>query len=274
MTYWGTNTFLIGEGAVTVIDPGPALPQHFDALLEGLDRGERIARILVTHAHLDHSPLARPLADVTGAKVCAFGGPTAGRSAVMADLAARGHAGGGEGVDRDFRPDVELEDGEPVEIGDGRALVAVWTPGHFSNHLSFALEDAVFTGDHVLGWASTLISPPDGDLTAFLASCAKLASRRDRVFLPAHGDAVADPADRLAWLVAHRRDRERQVLDRLVAGPATISALVRAIYTETPPRLLPAAERNVFAHLIDLEGRGIVRARPALSPDATFERIG
>jgi glyoxylase-like metal-dependent hydrolase (beta-lactamase superfamily II) len=192
----------------------------------------------------------------------------------MQALAAQGLAGGGEGVDRAFSPDVDLEDGEPLDLGDGREIVALWTPGHFSSHLCFALDDVVFTGDHVMGWASTLISPPDGDLTAFLASCAKLAERGDRVFLPAHGDAVTDPAARLGWLVDHRRARERQILAALTPGPAYIPALVRAIYTDTDPRLLPAAERNVFAHLIDLECRGILRALPALAPNARFERIG
>ena len=274
MTYWGTNTFLLGHGAVTVIDPGPALRSHLKAILAGLDRGERIARILVTHAHLDHSPLARPLAEATGAKVCAFGPPTAGRCAVMTALADAGLAGGGEGVDHDFVPDVRLDDGEPIDIGHGTALTALWTPGHFSSHLSFALGDVVFTGDQVMGWASTLISPPDGDLSAFLTSCERLAARGDRMFLPAHGPAVTDPAARLTWLVAHRRAREEQILAALAAGPATVPALTGAIYTDTDPRLLPAAERNVFAHLIDLAGRDIVRAMPALSPEARFTRIG
>ena len=273
MTYWGTNTFLIGEGAVAVIDPGPADRTHLAAILDGLAAGERVARILVTHAHLDHSPLARPLADATGAPVLAFGGPTAGRSAVMDTLAAQGLTGGGEGVDHDFAPDACLADGDTVDIGGGMTLTALWTPGHFSNHLSFALDDTVFTGDHVMAWASTLISPPDGDLTAFLASCERLAKRGDRLFLPAHGPAIEDPAARLAWLVDHRRGREAQILAGLDRGPATIPALAAAIYTETDPRLLPAAERNVFAHLIDLATRGLVAAHPILSPAATFERI-
>ncbi len=274
MTFWGTNTFLVGTGAVTVIDPGPAIPGHLRAILDGLDPGERITRILVTHAHLDHSPLARPLAEATGAKIQALGGPTTGRSSLMASLAAQGLTGGGEGVDHAFSPDLRLEDGEPVDLGGGLEMVALWTPGHFSNHLCFALGDVVFTGDQVMGWASTMISPPDGDLTAFLASCAKLADRNDRLFLPAHGAAIDDPGGRLAWLVDHRREREAQILGALQARPATIPTLVAAIYTDTDPRLRPAAERNVFAHLIDLEGRGLVRAQPTLAPDASFERIG
>lgn len=274
MTHWGTNTFVLGEGDVTVLDPGPAERAHFEAIRAGLAPGERVARVLVSHAHVDHSPLAHPLAEAAGARVFAFGPATAGRSAVMAELAARGLAAGGEGVDRDFAPDVRLEDGETLDIGNGQSLEAIWTPGHFAGHLSFALGDTVFTGDHVMGWASTLISPPDGDLTAFLASCARLAARRDRLYLPAHGAPVRDPAARLDWLVAHRATREAEILAALAAGRATPAGLARAIYTDTPPALLPAAERNVFAHLIDLAGRGIVRARPRLAANAQYERIG
>ncbi|WP_281841973.1 MBL fold metallo-hydrolase [Sinisalibacter aestuarii] len=273
MTFWGTNTFVIGEGEVTLLDPGPALPVHFNAILAGLAPGERVARILVSHAHLDHSPLAQPLAEATGARVLAFGGATAGRSEVMADLAARGLTGGGEGVDTTFAPDEPLEDGETIDIGGGLTLEAIWTPGHMSNHLSFALGDTVFTGDHVMGWASTLISPPDGDLTAFLASCARLRTRTDRIFHPAHGAAVTDPADRLDWLVAHRKARESAILDALAPRPSDIPTLTARIYTDTPATLLPAAERNVFAHLIDLTTRGLVRPGPALAPNALFERI-
>jgi glyoxylase-like metal-dependent hydrolase (beta-lactamase superfamily II) len=273
MTHWGTNTHILGTGAVTVLDPGPADPAHLRAILAGLAPGERVARILVSHAHLDHSPLARPLAEATGAPVFAFGDATAGRSQVMQELAARGLSGGGEGVDSGFAPDERLADGEQLDLGGGGRLEALRTPGHMAGHLSFALGDAVFTGDHVMGWASTLISPPDGDLTAFLASCARLRARADRVFYPAHGAPVRDPAARLDWLVAHRGEREAQILAALGNRPATIPALTAAIYTDTPPALLPAARRNVFAHLVDLSVRDMVRPTPALSPEARFERI-
>lgn len=273
MTHWGTNTYVLGEGAVTVIDPGPALPAHYDALLAGLAPGETVARLLVTHAHLDHSPLARPLAEATGAPVLAFGRAEDGRSEVMERLAAQGLSGGGEGVDTSFAPDVTLTDGDRIALGDGRSLEVLHTPGHMAGHLSFALGDAVFTGDHVMGWASTLISPPDGDLAAFLASCQRLLLRDDRIYYSAHGAPIEAPAARLAWLIAHRKTRESHILAELATGPATIRALAHAIYTDTPPALIPAAERNIFAHLIDLTSRNRVRATPQLAPSATFESI-
>lgn len=273
MTCWGTNTHLLGEGRVTVLDPGPADPGHMRAILAGLAPGERVAQILVSHAHLDHSPLARPLAEATGAPVLAFGPPEAGRSEVMDELAAQGLAGGGEGVDHGFAPDDRIGEGDTLRLGGGGALAVLHTPGHMAGHLSFALGDAVLSGDHVIGWASTLISPPDGDLTAFLASCARLARQAWRVFYPAHGAPVADPAARLGWLVAHRAEREAQILAALDGAPLTIAELAARIYTDTPPALLRAGERNVFAHLIDLAGRGLVRPTPGLSPAARYERI-
>ena len=268
MTERGTNTYLVGEGRVAVIDPGPADPGHLAAILAALAPGERVEQILVTHAHKDHSPLARPLAERTGAPVLAFGRHDAGRSPVMARLAAAGLEGG-EGIDADFAPDEVLADGAAVE-GDGWRIEAVWTPGHLSNHLCFAWEGALFTGDHVMGWASSLVSPPDGDLTAFMASCARLADRSDRVYFPGHGAPVADPAARIAWLIGHRRAREAQILDELAAGPAAPAALTRAIYRDTPAPLLPAAERNVLAHLIDLTERGLAAPAGALTAASVF----
>lgn len=268
MTYWGTNTFVLGEGDVTVIDPGPLIERHAQALLAGLAPGERVAHILVTHAHVDHSPLARPLSDATGADVYAFGAASAGRSAVMADLVAGGLTSGGEGIDADFFPDETVADGAILDL-DGVTVEAIWTPGHLSNHLSFAMGDAVFVGDHVMAWASSLVSPPDGDLTAFMETCRRLAARDDRIHYPAHGLAIPDPKARLAWLIDHRLSRETAILAGL-ADTHSLPALTRAIYTDTPTELLPAAERNVFAHLIDLWSRGLVTATPSLSTGASF----
>ncbi len=270
MTFWGTNTYVLGEGAVTLVDPGPELAQHAKAILDGLHPGESIARILITHAHVDHSPLARPMAEAAGCKVFAYGGPTAGRSEVMRALVEAGMATGGEGVDQGFAPDIPLADGETLDIGNGRTIEAIWTPGHFCNHLSFAMNDVLLSGDHVMGWASTMISPPDGDLTAFMSSCEKLLGRSEARYYPGHGAPVETPKARLDWLMAHRRGRETDILQALSKGPATVPALAKAIYKDTQDALLGAAQRNVFAHLIDLTTRQKTIATPALSANATF----
>ncbi|MEO1154757.1 MAG: MBL fold metallo-hydrolase [Pseudomonadota bacterium] len=271
MTHWGTNTYLVGTDELAVIDPGPADAGHLAALRTAIGAA-RVSHILITHAHRDHSPLAAELQAATGAPVLAFGRAEAGRSPVMARLAAEGLVGGGEGVDAGFQPDETLADGDRI-TGPDWALQAIHTPGHFAGHLSFALNDAVFTGDHVMGWASTLISPPDGDLTAFMASCDRLLARSDRVYYPGHGAPIPDARARTEWLVAHRKGREAQILEALTNGPAGATTLATAIYTDTPPALLPAAVRNVLAHLIDLENRGRVYATPSLSADAEFSAV-
>ncbi|PRX37906.1 Glyoxylase, beta-lactamase superfamily II [Meinhardsimonia xiamenensis] len=272
MTHWGTNSYIVGEGDVAVIDPGPADPAHMRALLAALKKGERVSHIIVTHAHLDHSPLARPLAEATGAPVIAFGDARAGRSAVMERLARAGLAGGGEGVDSAFAPDVVVADGERI-AGAGWELEVIHTPGHFGNHLSLAWGEAVFTGDHVMGWASSLVSPPDGDLAQFMESCARLAARKARIFYPGHGAPISDPAARLDWLIAHRRSRGRQIAEALAEAPDTALGLARRIYSDVPEALLPAASRNVFAHLVEMFQKNEVEAEPDLSPGARFRLI-
>jgi len=269
MTYWGTNTYLLGTRRLAVIDPGPDDPGHLAAILGALRPGQSISHILVTHAHRDHSPLARRLAAETGAPVLAYGRPEAGRSPVMARLAEAGGIGGGEGVDARFAPDTALADGAEV-AGDGWHITAHWTPGHFCNHMCFESGGAVFSGDLVMGWASTLISPPDGDLTQFRASCARLAATAPARLLPGHGAPVADPAARIGWLVRHRDAREAAILDTLARGPADAATLAGRIYTDTPPELMPAAARNVLAHLVDLMQADRVRALSPLSPTARF----
>lgn len=272
MTYRGTNTYLIGDRDIAVIDPGPLSDTHLAAILDALGPDQRISHILVTHTHLDHSPLAAPLSQQTGAPVLAFGGPESGRSAVMSRLELDGLAGGGEGIDVDFRPNTELSDGEIVE-GDGWTLEVIHTPGHLGNHIALAWGDICFTADHVMGWASSLVSPPDGDLTDFMAACHKLRARNWSVFHPGHGAPIPDPAARLDWLIEHRMGREAQILEALKDRKAAVKELTRSIYTDTPESLLPAAERNVFAHLIDLTGRSLVSADPKLSATAEFRRL-
>lgn len=271
MTFRGTNTYLLGTRDLAVIDPGPDDPDHLAAIRAALGPGQRISHILVTHAHLDHSPLARALSRATGAPVLAFGDARAGRSAVMDRLAASGLAGGGEGVDAGFCPDQTLADGDCV-TGDGWQVRALHTPGHFGNHLSFVWGDAVFSGDLVMGWSTSLVSPPDGDLTDFMASCARLAGLDLRIAYPGHGGAIGTPRTRLQALIAHRLGREAAILAALAHGPATPAALAAQIYTTTPAALIPAATRNVFAHLVDLHGKSRVSATPGLAWDALFMR--
>ena len=272
MPFRGTNTYLLGGRDLAVIDPGPDDATHLRAILDAVRPGQRISHILVTHAHIDHSPLAPALSRATGAPVLAYGDAGAGRSEVMQALAAEGRAGGGEGVDADFVPDIVLSDGARVEGGDW-SLEAIWTPGHFGNHLCFAQGDMVFTGDLVMGWASSLVSPPDGDLTDFMTSCARLRARRASLFLPGHGAVVTDPSGRLDWLMSHRRAREGAILAALADGPATAQALAMRIYPDTPAALLAAAARNVFAHLVDLTGKKLTTPEGSLSWAATFRRL-
>lgn len=268
MTHTGTNTYLIGDRELAVIDPGPNDPAHLAALMRTI-AGRKVSHILLTHSHLDHSPLARPLAAQTGAPVLAFGRSDAGRSAVMRQLAEQGLTGGGEGIDHDFTPDITLADGAFV-TGAEWSLTAIHTPGHMGNHMCFQWQNAVFTGDHVMGWASSLVSPPDGDLTDFMRSCGRLVTVGAGRFYPGHGAPIVDPAGRLDWLLAHRKGREAQIVAQLSQGARNVATLTRQIYADTPAHLIPAAERNVFAHLIDLFQRGLVSARPRLEPRAVF----
>lgn len=268
MTHWGTNTFILGEGRVAIVDPGPDREDHLSAILSAVT-GETVSHILVTHAHLDHSPLARRLAERTGAPVLGFGPPEAGRSPTMQALAKSGHAGGGEGVDTSFLPDIAVAHGDEV-AGDGWAVTALHTPGHFAGHLAFAFGTSVMSGDHVMDWSSSLVSPPDGDLTAFMETSGKLRDAGYRKLYPGHGGAIDDPGGRLDWLMTHRRGRETEIMNALTNAPRTISAIAADIYSHIPSAMLPAAERNVFAHLVDLHGRGLVRATPRLAATAGF----
>ena len=249
-TYHGTQSYVVGTSDLAVIDPGPAEEPHLAAMIGAID-GHRLVAILCTHTHRDHSPAARLLAERTGAPIigCA---PLA-----LSDDGPRADAA----FDPDYAPDRILADGEQL-AGEGWTLTAIATPGHTSNHLCFALEEegALFTGDHVMGWSTSVVSPPDGDMTDYLASLERLVARKDAVYYPAHGDPIAQPQRFARHMLGHRRMREGQILRLLERdGPRTIPDMVAAMYVGLDPRLIGAAGRSVLAHLIDLEGRARVR---------------
>jgi glyoxylase-like metal-dependent hydrolase (beta-lactamase superfamily II) len=253
-TYTGTQTYIVGAGEVAVIDPGPDLPEHVEALAAAL-AGERVAAILCTHTHRDHSPASRPLRAATGAPIvgCA--------PLCLEDAGPRAD----ESFDPAYRPDRILADGERLGA-DGWSLEAVATPGHTSNHLCFALaeEGALFTGDHVMGWSTTVVAPPDGDMADYMASLDRLLARADRTYYPAHGPAVTDPHGHVRQLIEHRRMRERQIIGHVGRGEGRIPDMVAQMYADIDPRLFPAAGRSVLAHLVDLEARGLVRSEEDL----------
>lgn len=255
LTFHGTGTYVVGRARPAVIDPGPDLPAHLEALMAALG-GERPGAIVVTHDHHDHSPAAAALARLTGAEVV-------------------GAAPGPQGAGRDatYRPDRVLADGETLS-GPGWTLAAVHTPGHTANHLCFRLleEDALFTGDHVMGWSTTVVAPPDGDMAAYIASLRRVRALRPAALLPAHGPPVTRPGPFLDALIAHRLERERRVLQAVREGCGTPADIVARLYAGLDPRLNRAAAASVLAHLIRLEADGLVvltsrtddaRARPA-----------
>ena len=273
-TFTGTQTYLVGTGDVAVIDPGPARPDHLEAITAALQPGERLSHILVTHTHADHSPGASVLAKETGAEIWAYGPHGAGMSPTMAARVAQGaEIGGGEGGDQSFHPDHLLADGDRVE-GNDWGLTAIHTPGHLSNHLSFALDGTgtVFTADMIMGFATTLVSPPDGDMAAFMASLELLASRTgDTLYLPGHGQPVESPLDMVRYQRGHREQRFNQILEALGDGPKDAATLTKAIYTNIDPALMGAASRNVLASLIGLTDQGRVAAQGEIAVDAVFE---
>ncbi len=271
LTGSGTNTYIIGHGTVAIIDPGPDLDVHLSAILGALGPAETVSHILVTHPHLDHSALAPRLSQATGAPVAAYGTATAGRSPRMAALAEAGLPDAGEGLDRAFCPDLLLADGDGISAGTW-SLTALHTPGHLGAHLAFAAGDVLFSGDHVMGWSTSIVAPPDGDMTDYMASLARLQGRTWSRILPGHGDPIDAPAARLADLIAHRRTREAQIVAALANAPATATALAALIYTGLPDRLLNAASANVLAHLIDLQSKERVTCALPVSPHSIFHR--
>jgi glyoxylase-like metal-dependent hydrolase (beta-lactamase superfamily II) len=260
-TFKGTDTYVVGEGEVAVIDPGPDLAEHISALEASL-ADEQVTHILVTHTHRDHSPAAKALQEATGAPTYGFGPHAGGK---------RGEPGIEEGGDWNFVPDIVVKDGEGIAGGKWR-FEAVHTPGHTSNHLCFALPDAgiLFSGDHVMGWSTSVIAPPDGEMAAYMASLDKLQGRHDAVYWPTHGPAIVEPKRHVRAFIAHRREREAGIVDCLKAGCETVDAMVGRLYVGLNPALRPAAGRSVLAHLIDLIARDIVACDGPASVEAHY----
>jgi len=265
-TFKGTGTYVIGHGKVAVIDPGPDLAEHVDALLGAL-RGETVTHILITHTHLDHSPAAAAVKRATGAPTYGFGPHGSGRSEDRTGVG--GHTE--EGGDRAFVPDHALREGDTVE-GPGWRMSALETPGHTSNHLCFALaeENTLFTGDHVMGWSTSVIAPPDGDMRAYMHSLEKLRVRSDALYRPTHGPEIPAPQAFVETFIAHRNERSEAILARLAAGDDTIAAIVRAVYVGLDPRLVAAAGRSVLAHLVALVEEGRVHCEGPPRIDARY----
>jgi glyoxylase-like metal-dependent hydrolase (beta-lactamase superfamily II) len=262
-TLHGTGTYIVGRGRVAVIDPGPDDAAHVRALIDAV-RGETVSQILVTHTHRDHSPAAAAFKAATGAPTYGFGPHGSGR------LDAEGEGEGEEveeGGDRDFVPDVRMREGDAVS-GPGWRLEAVYTPGHTSNHLCFSLpeEATLFPGDHVMGWSTTIVSPPDGDMKRYIESLEKLTRRQEKRYWPTHGPAIEAPVVHVRALIAHRRQREAQIEACLKDGVGEIPAMVARMYTDVPKHLHKAAERSVLAHLIHMVETG--RARTDGTPRA------
>jgi glyoxylase-like metal-dependent hydrolase (beta-lactamase superfamily II) len=245
-TYYGTQTYLVGESEVAVIDPGPDLPEHLDALEKAIG-GRPVVAIMCTHTHRDHSPAARPLAEATGASIVGCAPLALETVGPRADAA----------FDGDYAPDRVLEDGETIKV-DRKSITAVATPGHTSNHLCLAYEGALLTGDHVMGWSTTVVVPPDGDMAEYMRSLEKLRQREDRIYYPAHGPPVTKPRQYVRSLIGHRMQRERQILRLVGEKPRAIPDIVANAYPALDPRLVTAAGGSVQAHLLDLQKRGLV----------------
>ncbi|WP_213271063.1 MBL fold metallo-hydrolase [Hyphomonas sp.] len=250
-TYTGTGVFIVGQGEVAVIDPGPDLAEHFEALKAAL-AGEKITHILVTHGHSDHSPLAGPLAEWAGCRTYAR---DAGIHTAKDEL--------GSADDLRFMPDVKLKDGDTVS-GPGWTLEAIFTPGHTANHTCFALreENACFTGDHIMGWSTTVVSPPDGDMGDYMDSLEKIRVRGFETLWPTHGEAVRGKEFVNTFITeyaAHRRAREAAIIEQLARGRTNIPEMVSEMYADVDKRLHPAAAMSVLGHMIDLVRRGVAR---------------
>jgi len=263
-TFHGTNTYILGDENVAVIDPGPANDSHFELLLETL-KGRTVSHIILTHTHMDHSPLAKPLQEKTGAPTFAEGPHRNSRNLHLGEQNALDAA-----ADNKFMPDHKLADGEIIE-GDGWKLETIHTPGHTKNHACFALcdTDMLFSGDHVMGWSTSIVAPPDGSMSDYMNSLTKMIERTESIYFPGHGGRLEKAQEFTRALRAHRKMRETAVLSRIRAGDKTIPDIVAVIYKDTDPRLHGAAGLSVFAHVEDLVERKLIECDdpPALNSE-------
>jgi glyoxylase-like metal-dependent hydrolase (beta-lactamase superfamily II) len=268
-TFKGTVSYIIGKRNVAIVDPGPDDEAHIHALLAAVN-GERVTHIFVTHTHRDHSPATPALKAATGATVYAEGPHRAARPLHIGE-----HNPLDASADRDFRPDVALKDGETVQ-GDGWTIEAVTTPGHTANHMAYALKEQnlLFAGDHVMGWATSIVAPPDGAMSDYMASLEKLSKRSETIYLPGHGPAIKDARRFVNYYILHRKAREASILHRLGKGETDIPTIVRAIYIGIDPRLTGAAGLSVLAHLEDLVARGVVATEGQPSIDGVYRLAG
>ncbi len=268
-TFTGTLSYIVGRGKVAIIDPGPNDSAHIGALLDAV-RGETVTHIFVTHTHRDHSPAVPAIKRATGATVYAEGPHRPARPLHIGEHNPLDSAG-----DHDFRPDVALRDGEIVK-GDGWTLEAVTTPGHTANHMAYAFKEAnaLFAGDHVMAWSTSIVAPPDGAMSDYMASLQKLQGRSETTYYPGHGPAIPDAPRFVDYYIEHRRARENSILHRLEKGESDIPTLVRAIYIGIDPRLTGAAGLSVLAHLEDLVARGVVETDGTPSIDGVYRLAG
>lgn len=265
-TFRGTGTYIIGHGtSVAVVDPGPLLPEHINSLKETL-KNEHVSHILITHTHMDHSPAAAPLKEFWQAPTYAYGPHGAGKTEAGVQVE--------EGGDMDFKPDIAVRHGDIIQ-GDGWTIECVFTPGHTSNHMCFALkeEKLLFTGDHVMGWSTSIVSPPDGDMTQYMNSLELLLTRNDETYWPTHGPCIDDPHKHVQAFIDHRLEREQQIINCLEQGVTRIPDMVPLMYADIDEKMHKAAARSVLAAMLRLMDKGRVASDTSPSTSAEFRLI-
>lgn len=267
-TFMGTNSYLLGSQRLVVVDPGPVLPEHIEALLRAAD-GATVEAILVTHTHVDHSPGARLLKEKTGAPIIGCAAHHAARVLLANEVNPLDAS-----ADKDHSPDHQLADGDIFDAAE-LSLETIATPGHTANHLCFAIkgEGLLFSADHVMGWSTSIVAPPDGNMRDYMQSLNKLLDRPEEIYLPGHGGKIEDARVYADQLKHHRLNRETAILTHLAGADSTIPEIVRALYANVDPSLYPAAGLSVFAHLEDLSERGLVAAEGGLSLSAVYSKL-